>query len=223
VPKEATPYKFPVAILINAKSASASEIVTGALQDHDRATVLGEPSYGKGLVQNVYPLSSNTGVALTIAFYYTPSGRSIQHPLQGSTLAATTGSLGGSFRTDAGREVRGGGGIQPDEIVQPTQLDRLSLVLDASGSLTSFASEYVRAHKIAEGFEVTGAMLDELQLFLSARDIRPGVGDWLSHRQWIQSRLKQEIMTLAFGVAKGDEIELQRDPVVQRAISRLSR
>ena len=72
-----------MAVLINGKSASASEIVTGALQDHDRATILGEPSYGKGLVQSVYPLSSNTGLALTIAFYYTPSGRSIQHPLHG--------------------------------------------------------------------------------------------------------------------------------------------
>ena len=139
VPKLAKPYKFPVAILINGKSASASEIVTGALQDHDRATVFGEPSYGKGLVQNVYPLSSGTGVALTVAFYYTPSGRSIQHPLHGGTLEATTSRMQGTYHTDAGREVHGGGGIQPDEVVYPPPQDRLSMVLDASGSLTSFA------------------------------------------------------------------------------------
>src|ERR1019366_1815189 len=74
----AKPYGFKLAILINGKTASASEIVTGALQDHDRATVLGEPSFGKGLVQTVYPLSEHTGLALTTARYYTPSGRLIQ-------------------------------------------------------------------------------------------------------------------------------------------------
>src|SRR5207237_10122253 len=81
VPETATPYGFKLAILMNEKSASASEIVSGAMQDHDRATILGAPSFGKGLVQSVYPLSENTGLALTTALYYTPSGRSIQKPL----------------------------------------------------------------------------------------------------------------------------------------------
>jgi len=219
VPKNSKPYTFPVAILINGKSASASEIVTGAMQDHDRATVLGEPSYGKGLVQNVYPLSSNSGVALTIAFYYTPSGRSIQHPLHGGTLDVTTSTPQGVFHTDAGRMVRGGGGIEPDEVIHPPQFSRLAMVLDASGSLTSFAGEYVQTHPIKEDFQVTPAILDELQVFLSARDIRPSVGDWLSHREWIQSRLKQDVLNLSFGVAKGDEVEMQRDPMVQRAVA----
>ncbi len=222
VPKLAKPYKFPVAVLINGKSASASEIVTGALQDHDRGVVLGEPSFGKGLVQNVYPLSGNTAVALTIAFYYTPSGRSIQHSLYDSTLEATTSGLKGTYHTDAGREVHGGGGIQPDELVYPPQPDRLSVVLDASGSLTSFAGEYVRAHEIKPDFEVTPAILDELHTFLSARQIQPGVADWSSHRGWIESRLKQEILTLALGVATGDQIELRRDPVVQRALEKIA-
>lgn len=223
VPKEATPYKFPVSILINGKTASASEIVTGALQDHDRASVFGQPSFGKGLVQNVYPLSNNTGVALTVAFYYTPSGRSIQHPLEGSTLESTAASMKGTYHTDSGREVHGGGGIEPDEIVLPPEMDRLSMVLDASAALTNFANDYVHAHKIPENFEVTPEILDELQVFLSARDIRPSVGDWLNHRQWIQNRVKQEIMTLSFGVAKGDEIEMQRDPVVRRALEKLQK
>jgi len=223
VPKLTTPYQFPVAILINGKSASASEIVTGALQDHDRATVLGEPSFGKGLVQNVFPLSSNTGVALTVAFYYTPSGRSIQHPLQGSTLESTTSTLQGTFHTDSGREVHGGGGIQPDQIVYPREMDRLSMVLDATGSLTSFATKYTRTHPVKENFEVTPVILDELKAFLSERQIQPGISDWLSHRDWIQSRLKQEVLTLALGVASGDQIEMQRDPVVQAALKKLTR
>lgn len=223
VPKAGTPYKFPLAVLINRKSASASEIVTGALQDHDRATVLGETSYGKGLVQNVFPLSSQTGVALTVAYYYTPSGRSIQKPLQGGTLDVVTSHTGGEFRTDSGRAVQGGGGIQPDEVVNPREFDRLTMVLDASGVLTNFATDYLRSHTLAENFEVTPAMLDDLKLFLSERKIQPSIGEWIAHQDWIESRLKQELTNLAFGVAKGDQIEMQRDPVVQAALKKLAR
>jgi carboxyl-terminal processing protease len=222
VPKDFAPYKFPLAVLINGKSASASEIVTGALQDHDRAAVFGEPSYGKGLVQNVYPLSGNSGVALTIAYYYTPSGRSIQKPLQGGTLETATSHREGVFHTDSGREVTGGGGIQPDEVVYRRQQDRLSAVLDASGVLTSFASEYLHAHSLPEDFEVTPAMLDELQVFLAERKIQPSVAEWIDHHDWVQSRVKQELTNLAYGVAKGDQIEMQRDPVVQSALKKIA-
>jgi carboxyl-terminal processing protease len=221
VPKLARPYKFPVAVLINEKSASASEILSGSLQDHDRAAIVGEPSYGKGLVQRVYTLSSNTGLALTTAFYYTPSGRSIQKPLAFGQLDSKEIAKAGSFHTDSGREVRGGGGIQPDEMVQPAQLSRLEMVLDASGSTTSFASDYVREHDIAPDFLVTPEILDEYRAFLAARRIQPAVGDFLKDRAWIQSRLQQEIVNLKFGVAKGDEIEMQRDNVVQAAIRKL--
>jgi carboxyl-terminal processing protease len=221
VPKFGRPYKFPVAILINGKSASASEILTGALQDHDRATVLGEPSYGKGLVQRVYSLSSNSGLALTTAFYYTPSGRSIQKPLAFGQLDSKAIVPLGSFHTDAGRDVRGGGGIQPDETIAAPELSRLEMVLDASGSITTFASEYVQAHEIPADFDVTPEILDQLRVSLSAQHIQPGVSDFLRERPWIQSRLKQEILSLKFGVAKGDEVEMQRDVLVQAALKKL--
>jgi carboxyl-terminal processing protease len=221
VPKLGAPYKFPLAVLINEKSASASEIVTGALQDHDRASVFGEPSYGKGLVQNVYPLSSSTGVALTIAYYYTPSGRSIQKPLHGGSLDTVTSQTQGVYHTDSGREVQGGGGIRPDQVIYRTQQDRLTMVLDASGVLTGFATEYLHGHTLKEDFEVTPAMLDELHVYLSDHKIQPGVADWFDHRDYIQSRLKQELLNLAYGVAKGDQIEMQRDPVVQSALKKI--
>ena len=89
VPPGANPYRFRLAVLVNEKTASASEILAGALQDHDRATIVGEPSYGKGLVQSVMPLSDGAGLAITTAFYYTPSGRSIQKPLHNSALSST--------------------------------------------------------------------------------------------------------------------------------------
>jgi len=223
VPKLTEPFSFPVALLMDGKSASASEILAGALQDHDRATILGEPSYGKGLVQNVFPLSSNSGLALTIAFYYTPSGRSIQKPLSSGSLDIAAKATPGAFHTDAGREVRGGGGIQTDEVVLPAPMSQLQVVLDATGALTTFAGEYVQTHEINDDFEVTPQILDQLQVFLSERNIRPGVGDWLRDRDLIQSKLKQEIFNLKFGVARGDEIEMRRDPVVQGALKSLVR
>jgi len=221
VPKIARPYKFPVAVLINGKSASASEILAGALQDHDRATILGEPSYGKGLVQRVYSLSSNSGLALTTAFYYTPSGRSIQKPLAFGQLDAKAIAPRGSFHTDSGREVRGGGGIQPDEAVSPFELSRLEAVLDSSGTVTTFASEYVQTHEIAADFVVAPELLDEFRVFLSTQRIQPPVSEFLRDRAWIQNRLQQELISLKFGVAKGDEIEMQRDAVVQAALKKL--
>jgi carboxyl-terminal processing protease len=221
VPKIARPYKFPVAVLINGKSASASEILAGALQDHDRATILGEPSYGKGLVQRVYSLSSNSGLALTTAFYYTPSGRSIQKPLAFGQLDAKAIAPRGSFHTDSGREVRGGGGIQPDEAVSPFELSRLEAVLDSSGTVTTFASEYLQTHEIAADFVVAPELLDEFRVFLSTQRIQPPVSEFLRDRAWIQNRLQQELISLKFGVAKGDEIEMQRDAVVQAAVKKL--
>ena len=223
VPDDAKPYTFSLAVLINGQSASAAEIVAGALQDHDRAVVVGEPSYGKGLVETVYPLSEGTGLALTTSLYYTPSGRSIQRPLSdaGFALAATTANPNeqAEFRTTSGRIVLGGGGIRPDHVVFPEGTSRLRAVLDGSGSFTTFATEYLGKHpKIDPRFEVPPALLDEFQVFLSERKIQPDVTEWSRERPYIRNRLKAEIVTQAFGVDKGDEVEAQRDPQVLKAL-----
>lgn len=209
VPKEAKPYEFPVAILVNAKTASAAEIVTGALQDNRRAQVFGEQSYGKGLVQSVYNLSSNTALALTTAFYYTPSGRSIQRPLEGVQLGSAIGSA--NF------------GIHPDQEVYPAAPTRLQAFLDASGALTTFATEYTQKNKVEASFEVQPGLLDDLKVWLISHNVQPSLAEWLQEKPWIANRLKQEIVTLALSVEKGDEVEAQRDPVVQRALASLSR
>ena len=221
VPKNATPYTFPLAILIDGKSASAAEIFSGAMQDHDRAVLVGELSYGKGLVQSIFPLSNSTAVALTTSFYYTPSGRSIQKPLRSGQLEFSRSPR--QFRTDAGRKVTGGGGLEPDIAVQPPSLNRLRMVLDASGIFTSFATDYIQKHKITDSFAVDSSVLDEFQLYASERRIQPSLAEWLDNKPWIQSRLEQEILNQAIGVEKGDEVEEKHDPVVQAAINALGR
>lgn len=222
VPAGAKPYEFPVAALINGKSASASEIVAGALQDHDRGVIVGEQSFGKGLVQSVFPLSDSTGLALTTALYYTPSGRSIQKPFDPSQFAlgatAAHPNAKTEFRTDKGRVVRGGGGIMPDEVVYPAEVSRLRAALEGSASFTSFATGYTQKHEVTGAFEVTPAMLDDFHTFLAENRIQPSLSEWSRELEFIRNRLKTEIFNQTLGVAKGDEVEAQRDPQIQRAV-----
>jgi len=228
VPALARPYKFKLVILINEKTASAAEIVSGAMQDQDRATILGETSFGKGLVQSVYPLTAGAGLALTTALYYTPSGRSIQKPFEVQRPGeAGTFALGAvtahpnqqtEFHTSKGRPVTGGGGIHPDIEVGPPAMNRLRAALDMSGSFTNFATEYLRDHKVTEDFEVTPQVLNAFRVFCADRSIQPGLAEWLGEQDFITNRLKTEVLNQAFGVEKGDEIEAQRDPVILKAV-----
>ena len=226
VPAEVNPYEFPLAALINGKSASASEIVAGALQDHDRAVIIGEPSFGKGLVQSVFPLADSTGLALTTALYYTPSGRSIQKPFDASQFAlgatAAHPNAQTEFHTDRGRMVLGGGGITPDQIVYPPEVSQFRAAMEGTGSFTSFATEYTQKHKVEESFEVSPALLDDFRVYLAERRIEPSLAEWSNERDFITNRLKTEIFNLSLGVEKGDEVEAQRDPLIQRAVQVIS-
>jgi carboxyl-terminal processing protease len=223
VPAENVPYTFPLSILVNGKTASAAEIVTAAMQDHDRATVLGEPTFGKGLVQSVYPLAEKTGLALTTALYYTASGRSIQKPFreEGFALGETAAHPNEQteFRTDNGRPIPGGGGIVPDIAAILPDITRFQAALEASGSFTTFALEYLKDHKVTEGWEVPPEMLSQFQVWLGERQIQPGLSEWLAQRDYITSRLKEEVYTLALGVDKGDEVQARRDPEVKQALN----
>jgi carboxyl-terminal processing protease len=228
VPADNKPYTFPVAVIVNSKTASASEIVSGALQDHDRATIAGEPSFGKGLVQSVFNLSEKTGLALTTALYYIPSGRSIQKTFSSQqAFGADDFALGATathpnertdFKTDSGRPVPGGGGIVPDVEVSPAAYTQFRAILEQSGSFTSFAAEFIHENKIADGWEIPAQVLDQFKEWLSERRIQPGLPEWLENRDFIQWRLKTEIYNLALGVAKGDEVEAQSDPQIQKAL-----
>ena len=222
VPVDNKPYEFPVAIIVNGKTASASEIVSGALQDHDRATIIGEPSFGKGLVQSVFPLSEGTGLALTTALYYIPRGRSIQKAFKASDFAlgdtAAHPNERSDFKTDSGRPVPGGGGIVPDIPAFPLEMDRFRNVMEGTGSFTEYAAEFLRGRKIDPGFELTPEILDQFRAWLSERQIQPSLLEWSRNSEYLNTRLLCEIYNLGLGVEKGDEIEARIDPPIQRAL-----
>ena len=204
-PDGGTPYTFPLAILVDEKSASASEILAGAMQDYNRAKVLGSRTFGKGLVQSIFPLSQGTGMALTTAFYFTPKGRLIQRVLTEGQLAT-----------------HGEGGLKPDIEVRPEGMSRLRAFLDLSAMFTTFATEYVKSNNgITAAFEVSNELLDRFQAFLADRKVSPSLNEWSRDREWIRSRLQQDILNQAVGVDKGDEVEMKRDVQVKRAMLEL--
>ena len=136
----------PVVILVNGISASASEIVSGALQDLDRAVIIGESTYGKGLVQVMRQLPYNTSMKLTIGHYYTPSGRDIQSKEISSAAASISTPEVLSYRTSGGRIVRSGVGIEPDIPIEKPVPSELETALNRSGAFFQFAGDYVSEH-----------------------------------------------------------------------------
>ncbi|HXO18817.1 MAG TPA: S41 family peptidase [Thermoanaerobaculia bacterium] len=167
---------LPVVVLVNEGTASAAEILSGALQDHDMGLVVGTPSWGKGLVQTVYNLSYGSGLALTTAKYYTPSGRLIQrdytsyfdyytHANAGPPKAGTANVQ--VFQTDLGRKVYGGGGITPDVNVEDDELSPFEQFLLARNAFVNFAVEYKARNPVkSPDWKPGPTALDEFKAFL---------------------------------------------------------
>ncbi len=218
--------EYPIVVLINRLTASAAEIVTGALQDHDRALVMGEPSFGKGLVQTVYPLSERTGLALTTARYYTPSGRLIQRVYSNVSLYDyyyhpdhTSTSHTEVRLTDGGREVYGGGGITPDIRIPDPKLTPPQELLLQHGAFFNFGKYYLGVHKtIPRDFQVTSETIEEFKAFLAREKIQLSEQDLKDSLDFIKNRIRIQLVAAIYGEIEADRIGIENDYQVQKAL-----
>ena len=219
---------FPIVVLVNRDTASAAEIVSGALQDHDRALIVGETTFGKGLVQTVYNLSENTGLALTTYHYYTPSGRLIQRNYSGVSLydyynhagALAANSSNPEMKlTDSGRTVYGGGGITPDEKIESPKTNRFQDELTFKNVFFEFAPVYVATHTVDKDFQVNDAVMGEFKKYLTGQGVDWTDADINGVSDWIKARIKKDIDTIEFGQLVGLRVMADADPEVQKALT----
>jgi carboxyl-terminal processing protease len=230
----------PIVVLVNSGSASASEIVSGAIQDHDRGLILGERTFGKGLVQSVMALSEGTGLALTTAHYYTPSGRLIQRDYHDvsffdyefnrqATIKQTEVKL-----TDSGRQVFGGGGITPDYDYPDPKLspfdvrlhDRskniLSSMLPPDVGVGDFVTNYLGTKPtITKNFVADDSVISTFKAYLKKRDFAFTDQDIADNLDWIKLQIKREVFTSVYGLEEGFKLEAESDPEVSKAVELL--
>ena len=224
----------PLVVIVNGGSASASEIVTGSIQDHDRGLVVGEQSFGKGLVQTVSGLSENTGLALTTARYYTPSGRLIQRDYKDISLydylynhtnpAPTEVKL-----TDSGRQVTGGGGITPDVAIQPLTFNpfqemllRRDVFFAYQGGVGGFTTYFLGSKpEITKDFAADDAVLKTFRAYLNKEKIKYTEEDIQQNMSWIKREIRKEAFISVFGLTDGYKSDLDDDVQLQKAIESL--
>ena len=222
--------EYPLVVLVNRGTASAAEIVSGAIQDHDRGLIVGETTFGKGLVQTVYPLSENTGLALTTAKYYTPSGRLIQRDYSNVSLYDYYYNRDKIDQTndrevkltDSGRTVYGGGGITPDVKIDPIKSNKFQDSMIQRYVFFNFAKRYVITHHpTEEKFEVDDALMNDFRKFMDEEKVTYSEADLLENSDWVKANIKSEIFVDAFGQQEGLKVRAETDPQVVKALELL--
>ncbi len=221
---------YPLVVLVNRLTASAAEIVSGAIQDHDRGLIVGEVTFGKGLVQTVYPLSENTGLALTTARYYTPSGRLIQRDYSNVSLydyyynrenETSSNSTREVKLTDSGRTVYGGGGITPDVTIPPIKSNHFQDTLLQHYAFFNFAKRFVVNHHPTKSFEVDDEVVQDFRKSLDEASLAYTQADLIDNSDWIKANIKSEIFVDAFGQDEGLKVRAESDPEIIKGLDLL--
>lgn len=224
-------HDFPLVVLVDNMTASAAEIVSGAVQDHDRGLIVGQTTFGKGLVQSVMRLDDGTGLALTTAHYYTPSGRLIQRPYEGVSLYdyfyehnlhATPVSQREVKMTDLGRTVYGGGGITPDVILPPVQLNDFQQSLLDRSAFFEYADQYLSQHdSVPQNWTATDATVNDFVAYFAAKHVDLNAGDVAANRTWIKQQIRFRVISSLYGLDDGLKTVMEQDPEVQKAVTLL--
>ncbi len=220
---------YPLVVLVNRGTASAAEIVAGAIQDHDRGLIVGETTFGKGLVQTVYPLSENTGLALTTAKYYTPSGRLIQRDYNGVSLydyyynrEQLDNNANKEVRmTDSGRTVYGGGGITPDVKIPAQKSNRFQDTMLQHYVFFNFAKHYLINRHVTKTFEVDDQVMNEFRKFLEEQKVPFTEAEMVENNEWVRSNIKSELFISEFGQQEGLKVRAEADPQVLKGLDLL--